>query len=83
MKNSLKLLFAIVLVASFLLSACAPPPPPVAKGQLESAEQEAIRSEKISADLEVEMQQLESKSKAKKAELESLKKYQAELEAGK
>ncbi|MFO7897173.1 MAG: hypothetical protein R6U84_09595 [Candidatus Cloacimonadales bacterium] len=82
MKNSLRLLFAVVIIATFLLSACAPPPPPVSKDQLENAEISAMQAEEAAAELEAEMNQLEEKVETKNAELESLKKYQAELEAG-
>lgn len=83
MKNSLKLLFAVTIIASFLLTACAPPPPPVSKAQLETAEQEAIKAEKVASELKSEMETLEEQTTAKKEELESLKKYQAGIEAGK
>jgi outer membrane biogenesis lipoprotein LolB len=83
MKNSLKLLFAVTIIASFLLTACAPPPPPVSKAQLETAEQEAIRAEKVTSELKSEMNSLDEQTSAKKEELESLKRYQAELNAGK
>lgn len=83
MKKSLRLLFAIVIIASFLLSACAPPPPPVAKDQLETAEQGAIKAEEDASNLKANMNKLEEEAAIKAAELESLKNYKAELEAGK
>lgn len=83
MKNSLRLLLGLVLLASILLSACAPPPPPVSKDQLDNAENEAIAEEKKAADLNVELKQLEAETTAQEAELESLIRYQKKLEAEK
>ncbi|MDP8269472.1 MAG: hypothetical protein P9L97_12175 [Candidatus Tenebribacter davisii] len=82
MKRLLKILL-VVMALSILLSACAPPPPPVTKGQLGTAETEAIDEEKKADELNTEMQSLEAKLAEEEAELKSLKEYQKELEAGK
>jgi len=83
MKNSLRLLLGLVLLASILLSACAPPPPPISKDQLDTAENEAITEENHAADLNAELKTLEADAAAQEAELMSLKKYQKQLEAEK
>jgi TolA-binding protein len=80
MKNILRLIVGLIILASIFLSACAPPPPPVTKDQLDMSEAEALEAEKNANELETEMNQLEDELKMKQAELEALKKYQQELE---
>lgn len=82
MKNLVKIL-VVVTILSILLSACAPPPPPVTKGQLDTAEEEAIQEEKRADNLNNEMMVLEAELAEQEAELKSLQEYQKELEAGK
>ncbi len=79
MKNLIKLLFGIVLVASLLLTACAPPPPPVSRDQLEQAEMEAVEAEETAEELRRELSELREQLRIKEAELESLKEYERQL----
>lgn len=81
MKNSIRLLLGLIILASILLSACAPPPPPVTKDQLDMAEQEAIAAEEAAANQCAATKEMEAKVNAKQAELDALKDYQNELEA--
>ena len=81
MKNFYKVLIGLVLIASIFLSACAPPPPPVTKDQLDTSEEEALAAEKEANELKMEMNDLEEQVAKRKAELESLKDYQKQLEA--
>jgi outer membrane murein-binding lipoprotein Lpp len=80
MKNTLKLILGLVLLASIFLSACAPPPPPITKDQLDQSDTEAFEAEENANELKIEKDGLEEELKLKKAELESLKEYQQELE---
>jgi len=80
MKNTVKLILGLVLLISILLSACAPPPPPVTKDQLEQTDAEALEAEKNADELKTEMDTLEEELNRRKAELESIKEYQQELE---
>jgi len=80
MKNTLKLMLGLVLLISIFLSACAPPPPPVTKDQLDQTDLEAVTAETNANELKVEMETLEEELEIKQSELESLKKYQQELE---
>ncbi|MDP8204370.1 MAG: hypothetical protein P9L95_07555 [Candidatus Tenebribacter mawsonii] len=82
MKNLIKI-FVVAMVLSILLSACAPPPPPVMKGQLDTAEEEAIQEEQKADKLNSEMKTLEAGLAEQEAELKSLQEYQKELESGK
>jgi TolA-binding protein len=79
MKNLIKLLFGIVLVASLLLTACAPPPPPVSRDQLEQAEMDAVEAEETAEELRRELSELREQLRIKEVELESLKEYERQL----
>ncbi|HPR17655.1 MAG TPA: hypothetical protein PLD62_05360 [Candidatus Cloacimonadota bacterium] len=81
MKNILKLLLGVIILASVLLTACTPPPPPVTKDQLDTAEQEAIAAEEAATNQCTITQELETQNAAKQAELDDLKVYKKELEA--
>ena len=81
MKKTLKLMFGIVIIASFLLTACAPPPPPVTKIQLDTAEEEAIKEEGKATELEMTKNDFETELSKAEANLENLQKYQQELMA--
>ena len=80
MKNILKIVIGIIILISIFLSACAPPPPPVTKDQLDQSDKEALEAEVNAGKLEKEMNTLENELSIKKSELESLKKYQKQLE---
>ena len=83
MKNSLKLLFGCIIIATVLLSACAPPPPPVTNDQLKMAEQEAIAEEQKADEMQSECNALTAEAAAKQAQVDDMKSYKAELEANK
>jgi outer membrane murein-binding lipoprotein Lpp len=80
MKNTIRMLLGLLILASIVLSACAPPPPPITKDQLQIAEQEAIAAEEAANELCASCKKLESEIAAKQAELDDLKAYKSELE---
>ena len=75
MKKILKLFLGALILASILLTACAPPPPPITKDQLINAEIEAIEVEKKANQLEKELLVLEKELSEEKAKLQSLEEY--------
>ncbi len=81
MKKTMNVLFGLVIIASFLLTACTPPPPPVTKIQLDTAEDEAIKEEKKAIQLEASKGDLETELSKTEAKLKSLKDYQQKLKA--
>lgn len=75
MEKILKLFLGALILASILLTACAPPPPPITKDQLINLEIEAIEAEKKAAQCEKEMLVLEKELSEEKAKLQSLEEY--------
>lgn len=75
MEKILKLFLGALILASILLTACAPPPPSITKDQLINLEIEAIEAEKNAAQCEKEMLVLEKELSEEKAKLQSLEEY--------
>jgi uncharacterized protein YlxW (UPF0749 family) len=80
--NRISKLLAIGLFGSALfLAACAPKPPEITKTQLSQSEEEAIQNEAQVKKLQVEKKELQKQLVQKKAELESLKQYQKQIDS--
>ncbi len=82
MKNLIKIAVMLLIVASFLLTACSAPPQAVAKDQMMTARAETTASIEAMNDSKKELKKMQNDVEAKQAELKKLKAYEASLGMG-